>query len=89
MKKASSPGSDELRPEYLRKDLGKGTRGKHLAAFEAGSNLVRLDAEIARAFPTSESVNQALRKVLELTEQTQALRKARVRRRAEVAGAPP
>jgi hypothetical protein len=89
MKKASPPEAEDLRPEYVREDLGQGVRGKHLAFFQAGSNLVRLDAEIAQAFPTSESVNQALRKVLELTEQTHALRKPRVRRRSEGPGLVP
>ncbi|MDE3000655.1 MAG: hypothetical protein OXU79_16405 [Gemmatimonadota bacterium] len=58
MKKAEP---DELRPEYRRGDLGPGIRGKHLESFESGTNLVLLEPDIARAFPTEEAVNDALR----------------------------
>ena len=33
---------DEIRAEYRREDLSKGTRGKHYAEFKKGSNLVLL-----------------------------------------------
>jgi hypothetical protein len=65
MKKAKSSGSDELRQEYKRSDFPKGfARGKYSARIAAGSNIVRLDPEIAAAFPTSEAVNEALGTVL-------------------------
>jgi hypothetical protein len=73
MKKAKSSAADELRPEYRREDLGKGVRGKYHAAYQKGSNLVLLNPDIARAFPTSEAVNEALRGLLHLTEQTAKL----------------
>ena len=63
MKKAKS---DEIRSEYQRKDLGEGIRGKHLKAYRAGTNLVRLNDDVARAFPTEESVNRALRSLIDL-----------------------
>ena len=50
----------EIRAEYRREDLGKGVRGKHLADFAKGSNLVLLTPEMAKIFPTNESVNAAL-----------------------------
>jgi hypothetical protein len=43
-------------------------RGKHHAAYKAGSNVVILDADVAQAFPDSRSVNKALRMLLELTK---------------------
>ncbi len=52
--------SSELRKEYRREDLGKGVRGKHLDSYRRGSNVVLLEPDVARAFPTSESVNDAL-----------------------------
>ena len=55
---------DELRPEYDRRDLGGGVRGKHYAAYEAGSNLVLLSPDVAEAFPTAEAVNEALRSLM-------------------------
>lgn len=72
-KSTESSGADELRPEYSREDLGKGVRGKYLAAYRKGSNLVLLEPGIAKAFPTSEAVNEALRGLLQLTEQTRKL----------------
>jgi len=48
--------SDELRPEYRLEDLGTGVRGKYLEAYRAGTNLVLLSPEVAKVFPTDESV---------------------------------
>lgn len=73
MKKAKSTVDDDLRPEYRREDLGKGVRGKHFAAYQKGTNLVLLNPDVAKAFPTSEAVNEALRGLLQLTEQTRKL----------------
>ena len=73
MKKVKSVEMDDLRPEYRREDLGKGVRGKYFAAYQKGSNLVLLSPDVAKAFPTSDAVNEALRGLLQLTEQTQKL----------------
>ena len=72
MKKAKST-DDEMRAEYRREDLGRGVRGKYYAAYQEGSNLVLLNPDVAKAFPTSEAVNEALRGLLRLTEQTAKL----------------
>ncbi len=61
---------EEIRPEYRREDLGKGTRGKYLARVSKGTNLVPLNEEVAKAFPTTEAVNEALAGLLAFTEQT-------------------
>jgi hypothetical protein len=68
---------DDIRPEYRREDLGKGVRGKYLGRVSRGTNLVLLDDKVAKAFPTSEAVNEALLGLLALTEQT-----ARITRRS-------
>lgn len=65
MKKADS---DELRTEYRREDLGYGVRGKYLEDFRLGTNLVLLHPDIAKAFPTDDSVNQALRSVMDAAQ---------------------
>ena len=65
MKKARS---NDLRPEYRREDLGKGVRGKYLKAYRAGTNLVLLRPEVAKAFPTEEAVNDALRSLIEVAQ---------------------
>lgn len=46
-------------------DFSKGVRGKYAKRYKEGTNVVLLEPEVARAFPDSESVNKALRKLLE------------------------
>jgi hypothetical protein len=65
MSQASNENADELRPEY---DFSGGVRGKHHAAYQEGTNVVLLDADVAKAFPDSASVNRALRLLLEIAE---------------------
>jgi hypothetical protein len=68
-KKYTSEMGDELRPEYdLHELLKGGVRGKYVARYRAGTNLVRLDPDVARAFPDEDAVNEALRLVIRLTE---------------------
>jgi hypothetical protein len=57
--------NDERRSEY---DFSDGVRGKHHQQYQAGTNVVFLDADVAKAFKDSESVNQALRLLLELAK---------------------
>lgn len=59
MKKAN--GKREMLREY---DFSKGVRGKCVKRLARGSNVVRLDPDVAVAFPTSAAVNKALRKQL-------------------------
>jgi len=61
-----------MRAEYRREDLGKGVRGKYLHRFAAGTNLVLLDDRVARAFPDSKSVNEALLGLLALAEKAKS-----------------
>ncbi len=56
---------DELRPEYEASVLKNGVRGKYLAQYRSGTNLVLLDADVAKAYPTAEAVNQALRQLIQ------------------------
>jgi len=65
-----SKAKDEMRKEYHREDLGKGVRGKYFERVSKGSNLVLLEKKVAKAFPTSAAVNEALMALLALTEQT-------------------
>ena len=58
---------DELRPEYVLKQLLKnGVRGKYAARYQEGTNLVLLSPDVAQAFPNDEAVNEALRLVLQM-----------------------
>ena len=72
MKKAKS---EELRPEYHREDLGKGVRGKYFEAYQKGNNLVLISPDVAKAFPTEESVNEALRSLIDLAQKSIGLTK--------------
>ncbi len=64
MKKAKH--IDELRPEYKLSDFkSKGVRGKYYKRIMAeGTNVVLLDRDVAKAFPDSLTVNEALRSFL-------------------------
>ena len=72
MKKADT-ASDELRSEYRREDFGPMERGKYTTRVRESSNVVVLDPEIARAFPNSRAVNDALRGLLELARSSARL----------------
>jgi hypothetical protein len=50
-------------------DFSKGIRGKYAKRFAEGTNVVLLEPEVAKAFPTSEAVNKALRKIMEEQEE--------------------
>jgi len=58
MKKPKNGQHAEMLDEY---DFSRGVRGKHAGQYKAGSNVVMLAPEVAKVFPTSESVNDALR----------------------------
>jgi hypothetical protein len=95
MKKASSRRDDDLRPEYDFTKLKGGVRGKYYRRFQAGTNIVRLEPSLARAFPTDEAVNEALRTVMRASRALKAVRlpnkqasihsrgRVRVRRRSD------
>jgi len=59
------PSDEDMRPEY---DFSHGIRGKHHKAYQAGTNVVLLEPDIAAAFPDSASVNQALRLLVRLSK---------------------
>ena len=71
-KKRKSEMDDELRPEYdLRELLSRGVRGKYAERYRAGTNLVLLAPDVAKAFANNaEAVNDALRLVIEMTKVT-------------------
>lgn len=51
-------------------NFSKGVRGKYAKLVAEGTNVVILDPEIAKLFPTSEAVNNALRKIIEDEKKT-------------------
>lgn len=65
--------NDELRPEYDETLLKDGIRGKYVVQYAADTFIARLDPDVAAAFPNEEAVNEALRFVLKLMEDTRHL----------------
>lgn len=61
MQKPDTDFEDEMRPNYDRATLGTGTRGKHFAEYQAGTNVAFLAPDVRAAFPTDEELNDALR----------------------------
>lgn len=60
--KPKSSEVTEMRADY---DFSNGVRGKyHKRLAKEGSNVVLLDPDVAKAFPDSASVNEALRVML-------------------------
>jgi hypothetical protein len=55
------PHDDDLLPEY---DFRAGVRGKYASRYSERTNVVVLDPDVAKAFPTAANVNRALRKLL-------------------------
>lgn len=53
-----------MRDEYDFRTLEGVVRGKHAAAYANGGRVVRLDADVAAAFPDEQAVNSALRQFL-------------------------
>lgn len=69
MKKATAKKTnDDLRPEYDLSRLKGGVRGKYYRQATAGTNLVLVEPELAEIFPDTESVNRALRLLVDAAE---------------------
>jgi hypothetical protein len=76
----------EMRKEYRREDLGKGIRGKYFEEYKRGTNLVLLSPDVAAAFPDDASVNDALRSLIKVAQQSTGLTKRASRRRKTAIG---
>lgn len=67
-KNCDSDTPDDLRKAYDLKSLRGVVRGKYYRRATAGTNLVLIDSDLAKAFPDSDSVNRALRLMLETAQ---------------------
>lgn len=64
MSQASKPTEkEEMRDEY---DIRSGVRGKYYERYRQGTNVVVLEENVAAVFRNSQSVNRALRMLIEL-----------------------
>ncbi len=59
---------DELRPEYDLSQLKGRVRGKYVERYREGTNLVRLEPDVAAAFPDAKAVNEALRLLIKVAQ---------------------
>jgi hypothetical protein len=50
-----------MKKEY---DFSEGVRGKYAGQIEKGANLVLLEPEVAKYFPTAKAVNRALKTLI-------------------------
>jgi hypothetical protein len=68
-KKSRTLGSDEdtMRSEY---DFSKAVRGVTAARYAEGTNVVLLDPDVAKIFPDTRAVNEALRTIARVTRTT-------------------
>ncbi len=61
--------NDDLLPHYDFANMAGGIKGKYVERLRSGTNIVLLDPDVADAFPTAESVNEALRMLLTIADQ--------------------
>ncbi|MGF1615817.1 MAG: hypothetical protein ACFCVA_18430 [Gammaproteobacteria bacterium] len=73
MKKGKA--KDEMRSEYKREDLGEGVRGKYATEYTEAHNIVLLDPEVAKVFPSEEAVNEALKSLIKVAQASIGLTK--------------
>jgi hypothetical protein len=55
---------DKLRDEYPEDLIKPGVRGRYAKSYRDGTNVVLIDPDVHKLFPTSEAVNRALRDYL-------------------------
>lgn len=57
----------EMLDEY---DFSQGVRGKYASRYSRGTNIVLLSPDVAAAFPNAESVNEALRALVQVANRS-------------------
>jgi hypothetical protein len=67
-----------MKQEY---NFSAGVRGKYFKRYEAGTNIVVLEPEIAKLFPDSQSVNEALKTLVRVAGHHKTLVRTRKNRR--------
>lgn len=61
-----STSADDLRPEYRFSEMEGGVRGKYAVRFRGGTNLVKIDPDVAEVFADDTAVNEALRSLIKV-----------------------
>jgi len=60
--------NNEMLEEY---DFSNGIRGKYSKQYKEGVNIIKLDSDVRKIFPDAQSVNNALRTLINLVPQNQ------------------
>lgn len=71
MKKGSKQNDSGSREDY---DFSAGVRGKYAPRSSQGTNVVLLEPDVARAFPTAKAVNTSLRALAEIIRGQKSVR---------------
>ena len=66
--KKRQKAEDGLRGEYDLSKMGNAVRGKYVARYRRGTNLVLLSPDVAQFFPDEQSVNAALRSLIHVAK---------------------
>jgi len=66
--KKTNRKDEGIRSEYDFAKMKGGVRGKYAKRYRAGTNVVLLDPDVYKAFPTAAAVNEALRAVLRIAK---------------------
>lgn len=64
----TTENDSDMLDEY---DFSNGVRGKYLERLRVGSNIIKLDDDVAALFPDEKSVNEALRALGKIIQQHQ------------------
>ncbi len=69
MKKTNKDNfEDDMHPEYDFSQMKDGIQGKYAEKLRQGSNIVRLEPDVAEVFESEASVNEALRSLIKLAK---------------------
>ena len=67
MKKPANKNSEPaMREEY---DFSRGVRGKYARRFAQGTNVVLLESDVAKVFPSAKAVNSSVRALASIIRQ--------------------
>jgi hypothetical protein len=64
------PEKNSEMPEY---DFSRGVRGKYAGRYARGSNVVVLEPDVAKVFPTAEIVNASLRSLAKIIRRRKSI----------------
>ncbi len=71
--KMDNKNSDDLRAEYDFSAMKGGVRGKYAKRYRAGTNLVKIEPDVAEIFENDFAVNEALRSLIKVARHQVAL----------------